>query len=96
VSPRRPRRPPPPEPIRWAADGQPANLPAAALDALEWLEVFRNLLDYDPPRPWIRSRLAENRDRLDRAIAALSRHLAPHREPAGVVVEVTEGGPPDG
>jgi hypothetical protein len=91
---RRPRQPPPPEPIRWAPDGTPANLPAAALDALEWLEVFRGLLDHDPPRPWIRSHLAENRTRLDRAIAALSRHLAPHREPAGVVVDVTEGGTP--
>jgi hypothetical protein len=94
MSTRRPRQPPPPEPIRWAADGQPANLPAAALDALEWLEVFRNLLDYDPPRPWIRSSLDENRARLDRAIAALTRHLAPHREPAGVVVEVTGGDTP--
>jgi hypothetical protein len=90
MSTRRPRQPPPPEPVRWAPDGQPANLPAAADDALDWLRVLRDMLDHDPPRPWIRSHLDGNRARLDRAIAALSRHLAPHREPAGVVASHTE------
>jgi hypothetical protein len=88
MSTRRSRQPPPPEPICWAADGQPANLLAAADDALDWLMVFRDVFAHDPPRPWIRSSLNENRARLDRAIAALQRHLAPHRELAEVVVEL--------
>ena len=53
------------EPARYL-NGVPANLPAAAWDALAWLERM--------PRPAD----AENRTRLESCTAALREQLAPH------------------
>lgn len=58
-----------PEPARFV-DGFPDNLPAAALDALEWLEVFRH-------SPLLAKR-PEDRERLERCVTALREQVAPH------------------
>lgn len=54
-------------------DGEPANLEAAALDALEWLRWFKPELGsqmiHDPDV------LKEWQQRLDAAIASLDKHL---------------------
>jgi hypothetical protein len=76
-------------------EGEPANLPAAALDALEWLE-------------WLRKHLAQNhagvvydehRRRLALATDCLREHLAPclpetyERAPSGAVCAVVTSSP---
>lgn len=54
----------------WDTTGQPANLEACALDALEWLRLFRG---------WEGFLTGEDAARLDRAIEALTRLLAETR-----------------
>lgn len=48
--------------------GVPANLPAAAMDAREWLEVMQLLMARD-------SRFAEDKARLARCIEAIDKYL---------------------
>ncbi|HOX59635.1 MAG TPA: hypothetical protein PLC99_22365 [Verrucomicrobiota bacterium] len=54
----------------WDSTGQPTNLPAAATDALNWLQLFRS---------WNRRLFDENEARLDRAIEALTVQLSATR-----------------
>jgi hypothetical protein len=55
---------------RWV-DGAPENLLAAALDALEWLELIKRLNDAGR---WPFSQ-RDSRKKLDRCIAALREHI---------------------
>ncbi len=61
---------PKPEPATYDADGFPANVFAAALDALEWLRCFREI-----PEPRLND---QHRAALGRCISALEEHLRPH------------------
>jgi hypothetical protein len=67
------------EPATYTHEGDPTNLAAAANDALDWLELFRNA---DILGAVVFSRLSqdavdENRARLGACIAALEEHLRP-------------------
>jgi hypothetical protein len=53
-------------------DGKPADLPSAALDALEWVRCWR-----DRGAAWALL-TDEGKARVHRCIAALEEHLAPH------------------
>lgn len=55
---------------RWV-DGEPADLQAAALDALEWLELIKRLNDAGR---WKFSE-RDSRKKLDRCIALLREHI---------------------
>lgn len=54
-------------------DGDPANLPAAAMDALEWLLWFQK---YSARHPIFS--LSDSKERLAGAIQNLERQLEPH------------------
>ena len=55
-------------------NGYPANLPAASLDALEWLLAFKEIMR----ERFTEDKYLEARDRLQRAIDALKQELKPH------------------
>lgn len=54
--------------------GKPVNLPAAALDALEWLIAFKQFMREN----YREAKYHEARVRLERAITALTDQLKPH------------------
>lgn len=54
-------------------EGAPVNLPATALDALEWLVWLRDRMQH---RPFVDARFDEARARLARAVAALETYTA--------------------
>jgi hypothetical protein len=54
----------------------PTNLPAAALDALEWLEWFERFIEANKQKHV--QPVAEYEKRLQRAKRALKKHLKPH------------------
>lgn len=60
------------EPV-WQG-GLPANLPAAALDALEWLDVLSRFMHW-APATWRGTSIEANRARLDCCIRSLAEHL---------------------
>jgi hypothetical protein len=84
-----------PDKALYTPDGEPANLPAAVYDALEWLQVFRRM---DALRGT--SMADEARPRLRACIEALEEWLRPSLPPetaplyTGVVAEVVASSRP--
>jgi hypothetical protein len=62
--------------VSWNETGHPVCLEAAAIDAMEWLEVFYYLWDRLPKKLLNQKIVDDNKQRLLQSISALQRYLA--------------------